>query len=179
MQPIKKIISPKDRKVVAGIIAGKLDPTRPKYQKILAKPEVAITFEIILDQAGLNDKSLSAKIGEIVKRRATRTIDASSGKTTTNQTSVDSNVIAAAKMIWQMQGKFTEKTEVHHSGSIQKMSEESLDKLILGDTTILGNRIKQYDKDEDAPSTWTYKRTERATRPSSRREEEAYKRELY
>lgn len=142
----KKILTNREKKVLEGVIVGDKDPQLPSIQKILSRPHVAITFEAILDEAGLNEVRLAKKIADIVKRKPTSSEDSKTGKMTTNQPAVDSNTLAAIKMIWQAQGKFIERSEVHHSGSIQKMEDEQLDTVIEQSTSFLSNRIKKYDK---------------------------------
>lgn len=143
--PVKKKITPRERKVLKGLVAETTDPNLPSIQKILSRPHVAVTFEAILDEAGLNEASLAKKVADVVKRKPTISTDLKTGRVTTNQPSIDTNTLSAVKMIWQAQGKFVEKTEVHHSGSIQKMGDDQLDNIIEQGQSFLNNRVKNYE----------------------------------
>ncbi len=144
--PTKKILTRRERDVVKGVIDGNKNPNLPSLNKLLSRPHVAVTFEAILDQAGLNDSALAGRVADIIKRKPIKSVDSKTGRITTNQPAIDANTLSAIKMVWQAEGKFVEKTEIHHSGSIQKMDDDALDSIINQGQSYLNNRLGKHDE---------------------------------
>jgi len=126
---MKKELTPNERKELKKIITGKLDINSTKAQKLLDRPQIAITFEALLDRVGLTDEKLSYRLLNIINRKQTKG-RTSTGSPTTNITSVDSNVINTVRLIWQAKGKFVDKHEVGTPGAFQEMNNEQLDQFI-------------------------------------------------
>ena len=122
----------KERKTLNSIIKGTTDINSSKAQQFLSRPEVAITFEALLNNQGLTDEKIATRVLEIFNRTPTRNITILKDgrkKTDTNITSIDSNVINAARLIWQAKGKMIEKQETK-LGVIASIPDEQLDKYI-------------------------------------------------
>ena len=146
---IRKQITPKERKVIKKVLSGRMDPNKGIAKDILSRPHVAVTFEALLDQAGLTDTKLARRTKDIIKRKPAESVKVRTGAINTNQTSVDANALNAIRMIWQAKGKFTDKHDVTHHGEIGSMSDDHLDNLIKQGTQFLTNkknRLENYDE---------------------------------
>lgn len=120
-----KSLTTKDRETLGKIIDGKLNINTFKAQDFLARPEVAITFEAILNKRNLTDDKLAKRLNAIITRRALKG-QTKSGLQTSNITSIDANVINTVRLIWQAKGKFIERHE-HKVGPLSNMDDKQLD----------------------------------------------------
>jgi len=127
-----------EREQLEKLIEGKAKMTTKKAAELLAKPHVALAFEQILEEAGLNDTILAKRVGDIVGRKA--------GKKA-SQTAVDANALRALKMIWEMRGKFAKGTSGGKS-ALGDLSEKQLDTIIAQGGTVLQAKQTRIIKDE-------------------------------
>lgn len=134
--------------IVRKVLDGKLNPNTRVARDVLSRPHVAITFECILDQAGLTDKKLSKKVSAIINRKSDKVLDKNDNVIKNNQTTVDANALQAIRTIWQVKGKFVEKKEVHHSGAIAQATDEYLDGVISQGMRFLGKKKETMHADD-------------------------------
>ena len=129
-----KRLTTKERDRIQGCLSGRYNPNSQASRSILDKPHVAVTMEAILDRADLTDDKIALKIKAVMNRKAEAKMD-KIGNVTTNQTIVDNNALQAARMLWQVKGKFVEKHEV--SRPLEELSDRELDSLIDSNTAFL------------------------------------------
>ena len=126
---VSRELNPRERKGIKDMIGGKMDVNSNKAQELLQRPDVAITFEGLLDRSGLSDNVLAKRLKNIVARKATKG-KTTTGSPTTNITAIDANVINTVRMIWQARGKFVEKHELGSPGTFAEMDNKQLDAFI-------------------------------------------------
>ena len=129
-----KRLTIKERDRIQGCLSGRYDPNSDTSRTILDRPHVAVTMECILDKAGLTDDKIALKIKDVMNRKAESKVDRA-GNETSNQTIVDNNALQAARMLWQVKGKFVEKHEV--SRPLEELSDTELDSLINSSAAFL------------------------------------------
>jgi len=125
----RKTLTAKERDTIKKVITGQADPNAKKHQKVLERPHVALTLEIILDQNNLSDDKLVQKLSEIVHRNP---VEVKKGDQiiSSNQTTTDANAHNVIRTIFQLRGKFTEKHDHTVHGDLAQASDEHLDRLI-------------------------------------------------
>lgn len=152
----RKRLSKKEKEAVQKVAEG--GRITVATQEILDRPHVAVALEAILDEIGLDDKSIAKKVKDIIYRAPTESTNPKTGTINTNQTSVDANSLNAIRTVLQVKGKFTDKHSVEHTGYINGLPEEQLDKIIESGSAFLTlgkNRIShtdEPDKPTDSPS---------------------------
>lgn len=133
----------KEREKIAKLISGQVKPDSTDTQRILNRPHVAITFEAILNKAGLTEDKLAKKLKDIIGRKAIEKIDKEGRVISTTQQAVDANTTNVVRMIWQAQGKFVQKVEVEDKTGLKEAPDEYLDSIIEGGTELLKSGEKQ------------------------------------
>ena len=133
-----------ERTKLNDVMSGKLDPNSKKGGKFLNQPHISVAFEEILNTANLTNEKLAEKMNDIISRDSITNV-APSGIKSTNQTAIDANALNAIRMVWQIRGKFTDKTDVTHRGAIGEMSDEQLDKIIKAGGTYFNFKKTQME----------------------------------
>lgn len=125
----RKTLTVKERTTIKKALTGQINPNAKKHQKVLERPHVALTLEIILNQNDLSDEKLVQRLSEIVHRRP---IEVKKGQliVSSNQSTLDTNAHQVIRTIWQLKGKFTEKHDHTVHGDLAQMPDDHLDKLI-------------------------------------------------
>lgn len=144
----RKRLNTKEKKTIEGVISGRIDPHSKETQTILDRPHVAVALEVLLDNRGLSDTALVNRLKEIIERRPSESV-AKSGAVTTNITAIDSNALATIRTIWQVKGKFIDKAQVEHSGSLASLSDEQLDAIISSGSEYI--HLRKNKLHNDAP----------------------------
>lgn len=148
----RKRLTRKEKETIQKVIKG--GAIGNKMEEILNRPHVAIALESILDEIGLDDKALAEKMKDIIHRNPTQSINPKTGTISTNQTAVDANSLNAIRTVLQLKGKFTDKHSVEHTGYINGLPEEQLDKIIESGSAFLTlgkNRISHDGPDNTTP----------------------------
>jgi len=141
-----------ERERLEKLVSGRCNPNSKRSQELLSRPHVALAFEAMIDEAGLSDYALISRVKDIVARKPITNVSKTGGKST-NQTTVDTNALNAVRMLWQVKGKFVEKHDINHGGSISDLSEDQLDKLISSGGEILKLKKTQIKHDDSDTRT--------------------------
>lgn len=136
-----RVLSVKERKIINAVCSGKGNINSKRTQTILDRPHVAVFFQTLLENSGLDDKALVERLRDIIERKPTESISHRTGAVTTNITSIDSNARETIRMIWQVQGKFNE-TKAPVDGGLGQIGDEQLDILIKQGMQIIVSKGK-------------------------------------
>lgn len=126
----KRELSIKERKTLGELVDGKRDVNSKASQEFLSREHVAVTFEKILHDQGLDDEKLLSKAREIMNRKALTSHNDKTGTKSTNQTAVDANALQSVRMILQIKGKFAEGAVKGTASGLEDMTEAQLDQMI-------------------------------------------------
>lgn len=138
---LQKKLTVKEREKLNAILSGKVNINSTESQRYLQRPHIAITFEALLEKNNLSDEKLVKRLGEIINRQETASIS-NNGSKSTNIASIDANAKDTIRMLWQVQGRFVEKSEVGKPGDFTQFKDEDLDKIINNGVAFIQNKGK-------------------------------------